>query len=131
MVKRIASVTAVLLGLLILLVLGGVAWFVHKTNQHLEPPPDPAGQPGIASYLVPPPAPPARAPELVSGFSWDAILTPPKSARPWTRWWWPGGDVDTATLVRQLEELDAAGFGGGEVQPFISGMMNIEDQATW
>ncbi len=130
-VKRIASVTAVLLGLLILLALGGVAWFVHKTNQHLEPPPDPAGQPGIASYLVPPPAPPARAPELVSGFSWDAILTPPKSARPWTRWWWPGGDVDIATLTRQLEELDAAGFGGGEVQPFISGMMNIEDQATW
>ena len=33
--------------------------------------------------------------------------------------------------MRQLEELDAAGFGGGEVQPFISGMMSIEDQAAW
>ncbi len=129
--KRIVTVMAALLALLFALALGGVAWFVHQTNQHLEAPPDPAGQPGIASYLAPPPVPPARAIELVSGFSWDALLTPPKSARPWTRWWWPGGDVDIATLTQQLDELDAAGFGGGEVQPFISGMINIEDQATW
>jgi len=128
--KRIATVMAALLALLLVLALGGAVWFVHANKQHLVPPPDPAGQPSIASYVVPEPTPPAQPPELVSGFSWDSILTPPKSARPWTRWWWPGGDVDAATLARQLEELDAAGFGGGEVQPFLSGMINVEDPAT-
>ena len=131
MLKRFAIAVAAIGGLLVVLAVGGIGWFVHANKQHLVPPPDPVGQPSVASYMVPEPAPPAHPPELVSGFSWDGILEPPKSARPWTRWWWPGGDVDAATLTRQLDELDAAGFGGGEVQPFIGGMINIEDQATW
>lgn len=131
MLKRIAIVFTALIGLLIALALGGVGWVVHKTSQHLAPPLDPSGQPSIASYVEPAPLAPAQPPELVSGFGWDTILTPPKSARPWTRWWWPGGDVDAATLTRQLDELDAAGFGGGEVQPFLSGMLNIENEVTW
>jgi hypothetical protein len=129
--KRIATVIAALLALLLALALGGVGWFLYANMQHLVPPPDPVGQPSIASFVVPAPTPPATSPELVSGFSWDSILTPPKAARAWTRWWWPGGDVDARVLTGQLDELDAAGFGGAEVQPFISGMLNIENQSTW
>jgi len=130
MMKRIAIVLGATVGLLLVLALGGAGWFLYATKQHLEPPADPAGQPSIASWAVAAPTA-VQPPELVAGFDWDTLLDPPKSARPWTRWWWPGGDVDLATLTLQLDELDAAGFGGGEVQPFISGMMNIEDQATW
>ncbi len=129
--RRLAIALLAIAGILLLLALGGAGWLVHKTRQHLDPPPDPTGQPGIASYVVPEPTPPAQPLELVSGFSWDSILAPPKSARAWTRWWWPGGDVDADTLKRQLGELDAAGFGGAEVQPFIGGMGAVRDEATW
>lgn len=129
--KRFVIVLAVVLGLLVV-ALGAVGgWYIHKTTDaFLEPPPDPAGQQSIASYATPAPESPAAAPPLVREFDWNTILEPPKSARAWTRWWWPGGDVDARTAARQLDELDAAGFGGGEVQPFLSGMINIDDPAT-
>jgi hypothetical protein len=37
--------------------------------------------------------------------------------RPWTRWWWLGSAVDEALLTRELEQLQAAGFGGVEICP--------------
>ena len=131
MLRRILIVLASVTALVVVLLTGGAAWFVHKTGEFLVPPPDPAGQASIASYALPEPTPAAPAPDLAGAFSWDTILAPPKSARAWTRWWWPGGDVDPVELTRQLEELDAAGFGGGEIQPFISGMIAIKDQPTW
>jgi len=130
-VKRPMIIVSGIAALVLVLLLAGGGWFVHETRQHLQPPPDPQGQRSIASYVQSAPAASVRPPELVTGFNWESILTPPKSARPWTRWWWPGGDVDAATLERQLDELDAAGFSGGEVQPFISGMIAIEEEATW
>jgi hypothetical protein len=47
---------------------------------------------------------------------------PPKSYRPMIRWWWPGGDVNDAELVREVGLLDEAGFGGAELQPFRFGL---------
>lgn len=52
-----------------------------------------------------------------------------EKARPWTRWWWPGGDVDAETACAQLEDLYEAGFGGVEIQPFNAGLAIIEDEA--
>ncbi len=40
-----------------------------------------------------------------------------RTARPWTRWWWPGSAVDPENLSRSLRELREAGFGGVEVTP--------------
>lgn len=40
------------------------------------------------------------------------------SSRPWIRWWWPGGAVETAELKREIDLLRAAGFGGAEIQAF-------------
>jgi hypothetical protein len=129
--KRVAIGLGVLMALLVLVAAGGAGWFLHETRGFLVPPPDPAGQPGIATRAEPDPATPAEAPVLVSGFDWETLTEPPKSARAWTRWWWPGGDVGADTLQRQLAELDEAGFGGAEIQPFLSGMIAIEDPATW
>ena len=39
------------------------------------------------------------------------------SAKPWTRWWWPGSAVDKAHLTTQLEAIAAAGIGGVEITP--------------
>ncbi len=41
----------------------------------------------------------------------------PPTAKPWTRWWWPGSAVDPASLTRQLEQFAAAGLGGVEITP--------------
>lgn len=125
--KRILIGIAVVFGLIVVALGGGVTWLLHKTQQHLTPPPDPSGQHSIARYAEQASVPEAAfAPVLVGDFSWETLAEPPKSARPWTRWWWPGGDVDAVTAVAQLDQLDAAGFGGMEVQPFLSGMMGIE-----
>ena len=54
---------------------------------------------------------------------------PPMTAacRPWTRWWWPGSAVDERNLVRELEAIAAAGFGGVEITP-IYGAKGAEDR---
>ncbi|WP_022873017.1 glycosyl hydrolase [Nesterenkonia alba] len=43
------------------------------------------------------------------------FATPDKGARPMMRWWWFGPDVDRADLVRDLDDMVAAGIGGVEV----------------
>ncbi|MCB1688844.1 MAG: hypothetical protein KDI33_10175 [Halioglobus sp.] len=130
--KRIAMIVGSLLALVLVLLVGAAIWLKVSIGDFLTPPPDPAGQPSIASYAdtAPPPAlqgEPAQAP----AFSWEAITSPPKSARPWTRWWWPGGAVDAATVDAQLVLLDQSGFGGVEIQPFVSGLIPVEDPAIW
>ncbi|MDR2475366.1 MAG: glycosyl hydrolase family 2 [Bacteroidales bacterium] len=39
------------------------------------------------------------------------------NAKPWTRWWWLGSDVDSANLSRNLAALSQAGIGGVEITP--------------
>lgn len=51
---------------------------------------------------------------------------PPASARPVARWWWPGGAVDPAGILRELRRIHAAGFGAVEVQPLLLGMSDAD-----
>ena len=46
--------------------------------------------------------------------AWPGVT---QSAKPWTRWWWPGSAVDRAGLAAQLREFAAAGIGGVEITP--------------
>jgi hypothetical protein len=125
MIKRI------LIGLVVVVLVlaaGAGTWFYVKVGSHLTPPPDPAGQQSIASYAREVPDNERhQAPPLLANFDWSTIDSPPKTARAWTRWWWPGGDVDAKVLAEQLRLLDDAGFGGAEVQPFISGMITVAE----
>ena len=41
-----------------------------------------------------------------------AFRTPPAAARPWAYWWWVKGNVDEATIARDLEAMKAKGFAG-------------------
>lgn len=45
---------------------------------------------------------------------------PAKQYRPMVRWWWPGGDVTDNEIKREIGLLDEAGFGGAEIQPFVT-----------
>ncbi|MDU1905907.1 MAG: glycosyl hydrolase [Dysgonomonas sp.] len=50
----------------------------------------------------------------ISQIDWPEIT---KEAKPWTRWWWMGSDVDSANLTYNLEALSKAGIGGVEITP--------------
>jgi hypothetical protein len=56
--------------------------------------------------------------------SWPEIT---QTARPWTRWWWPGSAVDEANITRQLEMFANAGLGGVEITP-IYGVRGYEER---
>lgn len=128
--RLLLKIVGVVSAILIVAGAAGVFWLVHAVESHLTPPPDPVGQKSIASYDHPAPADSAVARPLIPPFSWDSLVNPPKSAYPWTRWWWPGGDVEARTLISQLHELDAAHFGGAEIQPFLSGAAAVKDEAA-
>lgn len=49
------------------------------------------------------------------------------TAKPWTRWWWPGSAVDRENITRQLEELARVGVGGVEITP-IYGAQGYEER---
>jgi hypothetical protein len=57
----------------------------------------------------------------------QAFQSPPTTARPWLRWWWPGGAVDDNELRREIGLMHAAGFGGAEIQPFNPGIPNLTE----
>lgn len=52
-------------------------------------------------------APRPATPGLEEGFR-----TPPEAARPWAYYWWVNGNVDTATIARDLAHMKEKGFGG-------------------
>lgn len=60
-------------------------------------------------------AAPAGAGTLADGFA-----NPPPEARPLVRWWWFGGHVDSAEIVREIKAMKTGGFGGFELQPVYS-----------
>jgi hypothetical protein len=58
----------------------------------------------------------------------DNFLHPPISARPWVRWWWPGGAVEDGELRREVDLLEASGFAGAEIQAFNPGITHLTEQ---
>lgn len=63
---------------------------------------------------------PAAAQSLEDGFR-----NPPKEARSRFRWWWPGGAVNDAELEREIGVIDAAGFGGAEIQALAPNFVTL------
>lgn len=60
-----------------------------------------------------------RTSALARGAGWlSSFSEANRSARPWVRWWWPGGAVEDVELSREIDVLKVAGFGGGEIQAF-------------
>ena len=63
-------------------------------------------------------------PASPSGFQ-HFFSHPPDQAKPWVRWWWPGGAVTEEELRREIRVLRLAGFGGAEIQAFNPGIPNL------
>ena len=61
-----------------------------------------------------------------NGFSAEVFASPAAEFAPQTRWWWPGGAVDDATLREQLGWLAEAGYGAVEIQPFTAALTRTD-----
>ena len=53
--------------------------------------------------------------------NWEEFKNPPTHAQPMVRWWWTGLDVEKEELIKEVQELDEAGFLGAEIQVFMIG----------
>lgn len=70
----------------------------------------------------------SAAPNLQRGdfgdiFHPDSFANPPIRYRPWTRWWWPGNNVERVELIREVQMFYDQEFGGMEIQPFTAGLL--------
>lgn len=52
---------------------------------------------------------------LVAQSTVDPWINPPPEARLRAYWWWLNGNVDEASITRDLEEMQAKGFGGAVI----------------
>ena len=59
-------------------------------------------------------------------FSVELFANPPAELGPQTRWWWPGGAVDDATVRAQLGQFAELGYSAVEIQPFMSAVTNAD-----
>jgi len=120
------TLVKLLAGLLVTCLLVFVAaWLIHGWLQQRFIPPDPAPSRALAGRDLTVREAPAhggdfdsRRKTVATEYDPDSLLAPPRQYGPWAWWWWPGGDVSEAGLVKQIEELDTWGFAGFELEPF-------------
>ncbi|WP_183561596.1 glycosyl hydrolase [Mucilaginibacter sp. SP1R1] len=55
-------------------------------------------------------------------FNASTFKEAPREFGPLTRWWWPGNDVDSKELQREVKMFADNGFAGVEVQPIANGL---------
>lgn len=117
------------LGAALLLLLCAAVWFIYAVTSRLDVPV--AGQSSILDWAEPEVQVKAIARTDPSpALDLQRLTSPPPSSRPWTRWWWPGGDVTAAATCKQLNELHERGFGGVEIQAFNAWLNVVNDDDT-
>lgn len=57
---------------------------------------------------------------------YELFINPPAEAKPFVRWWWNGNRVNEKEVLRELDLLDEAGFGGVEINPIAMPPFSIE-----
>ena len=64
----------------------------------------------------------------------ESFLNPPAESRAFVRWWWNGNRVNEKEVLRELDLLQGAGFGGVEINPIkmppITGESD-QEQLEW
>ncbi len=63
------------------------------------------------------PPKPAGPADPSTDFLFQIFKNPPTEARPFVRWWWNGNRVNEQEVLRELDLLRDAGFGGVEINP--------------
>ena len=110
----------------------GFFWLRYDLLNRMDPAALTGEQAPLASFAEDPPRS-GPAPDLshtLAKIDAATLLQPPDGVRPWTRWWWPGADVNPQQACKQLRALKARGFAGVEIQPFTADLATIED-ADW
>ncbi|QTD57079.1 glycosyl hydrolase [Parasphingorhabdus cellanae] len=131
-VLKWGSYTALaLVGLIAIAAIGGYAYLQNALSNAWEPPTALEGVPSISSYAgEPAPADIKYTPLRPRQLDLQTLAAIDPAARPWARWWWPGGDVDAKQACEELRVMDARGIGGVEIQSFNIGLEPIEDEAV-
>ena len=127
--KKILLTGAGILGLLALAVAAGLIYLINWFDNRLLPSEQDADRP-VASYAGDEQPQQAIPVSGTTDLSVEAVLHGLDSARPRTRWWWPGSDVDIEVIRDELDAIAAAGFGGVEIQHFTIGMDGLVDEET-
>ncbi|PKQ66010.1 hypothetical protein BZG01_12700 [Labilibaculum manganireducens] len=62
----------------------------------------------------------AKAQQWLVEYDFEAtqFISPKQEFGPFARWWWPGNDVDSIELKREIGLFANNAFGGVEIQPF-------------
>mgnify|MGYP003674359208 FL=1 len=130
--RRWLRVFAYTLAILLVLVAAAAGWLLYDLRSQMHSAVEVAGPGGIRAFSeATPEASPTTGERLTARpLDLNQLAHPVAAARPWTRWWWPGGDVTAQAACKQLEELHAVGFGGVEIQPFNAGLSEIADEET-
>jgi hypothetical protein len=58
----------------------------------------------------------------------QTFLSPPENARVMMRWWWFGPSVTKPELLREMQQMNAGGIGGFEIQPVYP--LSLDDPQT-
>ncbi|MGC3992372.1 MAG: glycosyl hydrolase [Chthoniobacteraceae bacterium] len=53
-------------------------------------------------------------PATAQSTEWPPVT---EQTKPWTRWWWPGDEVNATDLQHEMQRYAAAGLGGVEITP--------------
>jgi hypothetical protein len=127
--KRAGKLLLWACGVLLLLAAALCAWFLYAVNSRMDAPIPDTPVTDLLTYRESPAHTPAPR-----NLHWQVDVTDPDSlknpgaeTRPWTRWWWPGGDVDAAVACEQLRDFSVQGFGGVEIQAFRAGLHVVDD----
>lgn len=122
---------ASLIILVVLLAGAGLVWGYSEIRQAMVPEQPESPVPSLTTFIEEDPAtledPVVSASQHFPSVS-DLLET--NTRRPWSRWWWPGGDITSEAACEQLSTLERLGFGGVEIQAFNAGLMFIEDEET-
>lgn len=128
MARTLKSVALAMLAIAVLATLALYVWLSRAIDRALIPPAVPHNVESILDYRG---QAPAETPSGRSAVDERAsLLLTSDRDKPWTRWWWPGADVEVDSLIRQLDAMKAAGFGGVEIQPFSLGLTRMSDVQT-
>ncbi len=120
-VRVVVSVAA----LVVVVLAAGSGYVWYRIDNALKPTGYKPERPLLSYATEQAPVTPVK--HAVAAIDWNTITTPPRTAMPWVRWWWPGADVNAGELRTELQQLHDANFGGAEVQPFDVGTSEPEN----
>lgn len=67
--------------------------------------------------------------EMPTAAIYPGFQNPPAEARPFVRWWWNNNQVEAKEILRELDLLKKAGFGGVEINPIAAKEKHVLSQA--